>query len=398
MPPAVHAPTILPNQKTSTPTAGMVERYVKTEVALLAHPDPAVQKEARKRIDDALAAPIGSPNTSPEYQTEFAKHLNAALLPLFKNPDMRIRLNAAIVLQHAAERLDNVLLSPAATAAISDPALPVVIWGVKAARSLVVGNLDLLPAMRNTALLDGVLSAVKRFPTSGALAEDAYEDFAGAAVMSPDKKDRAAAAVPYVLALMNSRVDAYRQVTVTPGGDPPELPGSPTADVKGVTFLSTQNAWDGAAKMPTDASKPNGRQQVGRVLMDLGAEMGRLAPALPLRAGVNEEGTHKEDAIDVIKIVGQAGQVLAARERNANLKKFADAVYNISAQTADDDLKDRLTALETGLKDAKLLAPPRPPPGASAVTDVPVAGTTVAAPASARPTAAAATPAARAPK
>src|SRR5438270_10305426 len=137
MPPAVHAPTILPNQKTGAPAPGVVDRYVKTEVALLAHPDPAVQKEARKRIDDALAAPVGSTSTSVEYQTEFARSLNAALLPLFKNPEMRVRLNAAIVLQHAAEKFDNVLLAPAATAAISDSALPVVIWGVKAARNLV---------------------------------------------------------------------------------------------------------------------------------------------------------------------------------------------------------------------------------------------------------------------
>jgi hypothetical protein len=47
-------------------------------------------------------------------------------------------------------------------------------------------------------------------------------------------------------------------------------------------------------------------------------------------------------------------------------------------------VKDRLTALETGLKDAKLLAPPRPPPAASDSTagrDVAVTGSTVAAPA-----------------
>ena len=88
------------------------------------------------------------------------------------------------MLQRAAEKFDNVLLAPAATAAVSDEALPVVIWGVKAARNLIAGNLDLQPAVRNAALLDGVLSAVKRFPTSGAVAEDAYEDFAGKAITS----------------------------------------------------------------------------------------------------------------------------------------------------------------------------------------------------------------------
>jgi hypothetical protein len=377
MPPAVHAPTILPNQKTGVPAPGVVDRYVKTEVALLAHPDPAVQKEARKRIDDALAAPVGSTSTSVEYQTEFARSLNAALLPLFKNPEMRVRLNAAIVLQHAAEKFDNVLLAPAATAAISDSALPVVIWGVKAARNLVAGNLDMLPAARNNALLDAVAGSVKRFPTSGALAEDVYEDFADHDRIA-QSNERATAALPYVLAVMNARVDAYRKVEIPASGDPPELPGSPASDIRGVTFLTTGNAWAAAAQMP------NGRQQVGRLLMDLGAEMARLAPALPLRAAGTEEGAHKEDAIDIIKVVGSAGQVLAERERNANLKKIADAVFNVTPQMGDDVVKDRLTALETGLKDAKLLAPPRPPPAASDSTagrDVAVTGSTVATPA-----------------
>jgi hypothetical protein len=377
MPPAVHAPIILPNQKTGVPTAGVVERYVKTEVALLAHPDPAVQKEARKRlVDDGL----GGTSLSSEYQTEYARNLNAALLPLFKNPDMRIRLNAAIVLQRAAEKFDNVLLAPAATAAISDQSLPVVIWGVKAARNLVAGNLDLQPAVRNAALLDGVLSAVKRFPTSGAIAEDAYEDFAGTAVTS--SKTRSEAAVPYVVALMNARVDAYRQVVPVGGGDPPELPGSPASDGKGVTFLSTRNAWDAAAK------SPDGRQQVGRVLMDLGTEMARLAPDLPLRGPGNEEGPRKEDVIDIIRVIGQGAQVLAEREGKADLKKFANDVQTVTAQTGDDVVKDRLTALEGGLKAAKLLAPPRTPPAASTGTDVPVTGSNVAAPTNARPTAA----------
>src|SRR5690242_10809491 len=189
-PNVTHAPTILPNQKTVTTidaaVKAMIERYVQTEVGLLAYPDSGVVKDAKDRIDRAL---VGSPPPSAEYQAEFARQLNAALLPLFKHPEMRVRLNAAIVLQHAAEKFDNVLLAPAATAAVSDSALPVVIWGVKASRNLVAGNLDLLPATRNNALLAAVAGAVKRFPTSGALAEDVYDVFANIdKIASSDKR------------------------------------------------------------------------------------------------------------------------------------------------------------------------------------------------------------------
>jgi hypothetical protein len=192
---------------------------------------------------------------------------------------------------------------------------------------------------------------------------------------------------------MNARVDAYRQVVVTPGGDPPELPGSPSSDVKGLTFLTRGNAWDAAAKTP------NGRQQVGRVLMDLGAEMARLAPDLPLRAAANDEGARKEDVIEVIRMVGAAAQVVAEREGKADLRKLGNDVQTVTAQTGDDVVKERLTALEGGLKAANLLAPPRPPPAASAATgdsDARVTGSTVASPPTAvRPPAAQPT---RAPK
>ena len=131
------------------------------------------------------------------------------------------------------------------------------------------------------------------------------------------------------------------------------------------------------------------------MLMDLGAEMARLAPDLPLRGVANDDAVHKEDVIEIIRVIGQGAQVLAEREGKADLKKFANDVQTVTAQTGDADVKDRLTALEGGLKAANLLAPPRQPPAGSTATggtDVAVTGSPVAAPANARPTAAPATP------
>src|SRR5437763_1905178 len=102
---------------------------------------------ARPALENRLA-PLHRPPppSSAADESAYATALNNALLPLFRNPDARVRLDAAIVAGRVAGRIGTPqFLAPAALAAVNDKAEPVVLWGVKAAYYIIPHQMDLPP-------------------------------------------------------------------------------------------------------------------------------------------------------------------------------------------------------------------------------------------------------------
>ena len=246
MPPAVHPPPLSPTIKqSSTPSAAEIDRFIRPEVALLTHPDPKVQSEARRNLETGAGLPGNAP-VDLNFQDAYAKSLNAALLPLFKSQDLRVRLNAAIVLQKVAGQMDNARLAPCATAAVTDKAQPVVLWGTKAARTIVPRQLDVIGPARDTALVEGLIKAVDRYPTSGGIVEEVFDDLAGTTMTAKGASpERHKALLPYLIRLENLRADQYQAVPNPVNEE--DLPGAPTADVPVFLFFSSP-VWPSPAR------------------------------------------------------------------------------------------------------------------------------------------------------
>src|SRR5205085_2577218 len=122
-------------QLTNTaPCRPQMQSFISAQVAALAGTG-ASQSAAR----DALIAEAsdGAQPASPAYLDTYAELLNPAVGKLASNPQMRVRLNAAIVTARVAERADNSRLADAAVAFINDKSEPVALWGLKAARALI---------------------------------------------------------------------------------------------------------------------------------------------------------------------------------------------------------------------------------------------------------------------
>lgn len=270
---------------------------------------------------------------SHDYQTQYASDLVKELTPLLdaKNP-LRERLNAAIVIGRAAERLLSAgvddQFTPLVTTILQDKQPSLAIWGVKAAKYIVASTVQ--GGGNANPLQDQVIQTVKAFPEVGAIADEAYATFTLAPLTGNNANANvgqlAGAVLPHLVQLIDFRASQYAAGAVPP---------SPVAVKTFSTFLAVtaSPAWMGNQALRNDILRA----------------LGSLACAqLQLIANGNNE----QELVDAAKSIGETLSVMGRQiPGDTHLTAAGDAIRNIAASTSPTTLTDHCTDLNKALGD-----------------------------------------------
>jgi hypothetical protein len=211
---------------------------VKQEVAtLVAGTGSAVARDALVKNASMRTDAPGVSTATPAYLDAYADALNKELLPLAQNPNLTVRLNAAIVAARVAQVANNARLADSMVAFVNDKSDPVVLWGIRGSLR-VLPSLLKLPAGPKHPLLTAIVDAVKKHPegvAAGWIANDAYTaltlDFnANRKALTPTMIAGTVDAVQNLLAV---RLDRYKV----------EVPPNTAADRLGTTYLTDTTVW-----------------------------------------------------------------------------------------------------------------------------------------------------------
>src|SRR4051812_5063728 len=179
---------------------------------------------------------------SAAFYVKYGEMLNAEMLSVLKDvKDIRVRLNAAIVIARVAEIATNTKLEKAVLALL-DKGQPeaLKLWGMRAARPLLP---ELIKVNGEKPLIDAIIATVKQFPENGPLAEDAYD------ALNP--RNAAPKSVPTIvdplLDLTAWRIDIYKNGL--PGqGNKTLVPDLPDADSTPFVNILNQGVWNNLDK------------------------------------------------------------------------------------------------------------------------------------------------------
>lgn len=294
--------------------------------------DPLVQQQARQSIIFECEGHAGL-SASPEYGTLYATLLAKALQPAAASPSIRIRLNAAVVADHVAfdvyrEGGSASGLEPLVKKLLKDPDEAVVLWGIKAARYVIAS--DLLSATGPSSLGKAVVQAVKSFPGSGSIVEDAYQSLTpqdDARPNAPGIPPAAAATVlPDLNDLMTWRGDQYKA-----GGSPP----SPLADIPATVFIPVK-------VFPVIQANPN-PAALKKTLQAMGD-----ATCSTLRFLAN--GTPTPELVQMVNAYGDAFDTIGQEMSNDDIHKAGIAIEKMSQNTDPTRISKLCDDLANALK------------------------------------------------
>ncbi|HTL27802.1 MAG TPA: hypothetical protein VL282_01215, partial [Tepidisphaeraceae bacterium] len=163
---SVRAALIDASVKTSTEAntvRAAVGPFIQAQVATLQKDDPAAQSSAREALTAEASLP-GSKSPSSTYLDIYSEELNKALLPVLDNPNMRVRLNAAIAAARVAQAAQTIRLAELAQKALEDKQDAVVIWGLQIARFTIPAVSNNPVAAANDKLVPAVVKFVTEHP------------------------------------------------------------------------------------------------------------------------------------------------------------------------------------------------------------------------------------------
>ncbi len=249
---ATAGPQIPPGAETAADAsqfASDIRKYIAYQMTALSGSDFAGQTNARDALRKALTR-----GSTQSYYSVFCKEWSAACTPLLTKsppPPLGVRLNIAIVtsvLTDNGQTMDPTTAEPIAESLVDlllldKTSASVSLWGIKAARPLVMVRMQMgkagnKPALDATSLAGSIVAAVKNNEKSdiaGFMVQDAYTDLAvkdipalTAAQIAPMQPPL----VEYILPILESRVEQYKSGAV-------QCPG---AEQKVATFLYTQYA------------------------------------------------------------------------------------------------------------------------------------------------------------
>ena len=335
----------IPNNVKTAPDVSanrqQIDDFVNTNAKKMASEDPKEQGDAR----DALiggAVVTGNPAAgqvpSPAYFDAYTQSVDKAVTPLAANPDMRVRLNAAIVIARVAEKANNDRLATAAIKFMNDKQPAVALWGVKAARpmlpavlSLAGGQKPLAPALAQTvqrhALLSSIISEVYEALTLNLFNLPSGQRPAPATIKG---------AIPVMLRVFRMRVDGYT------GG----LPVDPSVDNIPAEWLSFQPVWS--------QMTPAQQLETVQAISDLLGLLGQHAEVM--------SGDERAPLLPVFRRTGKAIQVIGDSNNLPQVSAAAKAVQNISAGTEGSDVRKATDGVAAALKAAPQFASIKDPP------------------------------------
>ncbi|HXE52097.1 MAG TPA: hypothetical protein VN541_03740 [Tepidisphaeraceae bacterium] len=329
-------------QKIATAVAAEVQALTGGDAKM----DPKMARD--KLVNDCDGH--GGVTASHDYQTQYATELVKNLTPMLdaKNP-LRVRLNAAIVIGRAAERLEPAgvddQFAPLVTSLLQDKQEALVIWGAKAAKYLIASAVQ--AGANANALQDQLLRAVKAFPESGAIVDEAYSAFTLtplAGNTNVNVGQLSGAVLPHLVQLIDFRASQYAAGTVPP---------SPVVVKTFSTFVAVTASPVWLANVP--------------LRNDLLKSLGSLACA---QVQLIANGNNDQDLIDAAKSVGDTLSVMGRQiiPGGEHLNTAGMAINGISAGTQPNSLTDRCNDLNQALKDLNITPAEVPGAGTGAGT------------------------------
>lgn len=328
-----------------------VEAFMQSQFGVLAGPDADTQPRARSMIVSEATLMQGVQNTAtPVYTDVYCQVLNQQLENLAKNPSLRARLNGAIVLTAVAQVTQNINLRGATLAMLNDANDGVVLWAVKASRSLLPTIVRIKPI--DTRLISAVVAAAKahsKGTCGGAVALEAYDalslNAADRNVVRQLKPDMIGAVVPAVQELLAFRLTLYQK------GIPPEY----HAERRPAFFLTDGTIWA--------AQTPEQRLQTMQLLSDLIALIANQA---------SQPNVSPQDRTELLVTIGVvtrsmhvAATVAQAQGVAAALRPLTDLVDpNAARQLKNDQIVPLVSKVYDALKLDKTFSALKPPPQA----------------------------------
>ncbi len=322
IPPSVRSATSLTSAQQQ-----MISDAVAVEVKALQSQDPVVQQRAREALVDGVRDQ-GQLTNSFVYKRHYASALNQELSALPDNADLRTRLNAAIVTARVAELVQSSQLSRAARKFMSDEALPVALWGMKAARWILPYEAANALFSANNELLRAIPAAVKAHQESGALVEEAYETLYLQLNVPDIPKPPAESlriVVPVVQQIIDDRIELKEEGVVE----------SPAAEKRGFDFLAHPDVYraQGAAD----------RLHTAQLL----SESLALAAA-KVTSGAEDRAVYYQ----IMRDLGSAVTVVGTYENNPSIQNAGRAVAGIQNNNTADEIAAAVSATFKALKAA----------------------------------------------
>lgn len=220
---AINVPTALaelPNDvrtdQNAQQHAPAITQYVDSLVKTIRGNDAKAASDARRELCDQPQNKPGGPTVSASFQLTYAGIVDKAIQPMLKSEEVADRLNAAIIIYQLANATKSMSLQGSIQTLLNDESEAVALWGVKSAGAMIPTVLSLAANANNEKLTAGIVGAVKKHPTSGAIAQDAYRslDVSGVTGLPPAGITKAVDAMNDLLAY---RVELYVK------GLPPDL-------------------------------------------------------------------------------------------------------------------------------------------------------------------------------
>lgn len=279
--------------------------FQKAQIAKMTGNTVKAKNEGRESLVSAVVG--GEPGPSPAFQDAYAQALNDALVPLISDPSMMVRLNASIIVGKVAERTQSLRLKPIVTKMLADKSDPIVLWGAKAARPLIIAQLK-LQAAPGDALVNGLVAAIED-NLSGPVTQVAYE-----ALRLNLTQDRTSITdamlqitIPQMQKLLGLRLAKYQD----------GIPDVPISDTLATSFLVDSQVWKAQSQ----------EQRLATVQLIAGMLTGgsRRAAALSRK----EDQPDREEIVQTLKLVGSAVQVIANAGGKTTLANAAATVAKV---------------------------------------------------------------------
>ena len=335
----------IPNNVKTAPDVSanrqQIDDFVNTNAKKMASEDPKEQGDAR---DALIGGAVVTGNAaagqgpSPAYLDAYAQSVDKAVTPLAANPDMRVRLNAAIVIARVAEKANNDRLATAAIKFMNDKQPAVALWGVKAARPMLPAVLSIAGGQKP--LAPALAQTVQRHALLSSIISEVYEALTLILFNLPSGQRPAPAtikgAIPVMLRVFRMRVDGYT------GG----LPVDPSVDNIPAEWLSFQPVWS--------QMTPAQQLETVQAISDLLGLLGQHAEVM--------SGDERAPLLPVFRRTGKAIQVIGDSNNLPQVSAAAKAVQNISAGTEGGDVRKATDGVAAALKAAPQFASIKDPP------------------------------------
>ncbi|HEY1629565.1 MAG TPA: hypothetical protein VGF52_06880 [Tepidisphaeraceae bacterium] len=321
----------------------IIQTFLDKQVVGLSSSVPAQQTIAREAIAAEVVPPVNpaDPPLSPVFLDLYAGILNDDLMPLGKNPDPRVRLNAAIVAAKVAAKAGNVRLEPLVSDLLADQSDAVVLWAVKACKFLlpqILANAVMAP---NDQLMTTFLKTVQQHGKSAPIVHAAYDALRVDSTTVPPAawNQVVPATVTAAQTLLENRISAYHA----------SIPPQPGDDAIATTFLSDAQIWQAQSK-----------DQQLRSVQDISDLLSVVA-----QRWENATPGERLDLAKLTKDAGGAVWVVGQNTGNADLQR-AEEQLKVAPSMSSAQVSAQVEAIRTaiksvpdfsGLKDAPALEP-----------------------------------------